>query len=69
MNTVITECVNAILTQTRCGENFRPDLTKYVEAVYKAGQAEVCQHVHAEPLSEAEIAAFRDYARTAPANR
>jgi hypothetical protein len=64
MNSKIIECVDAILTQSKCGEEFRADFTKYVEAVWNEALKENTTVHSSEPLTSEEIAGFRTAVRS-----
>lgn len=62
---IVNAAVSAILTQSGLGENFRKDFSKVVESVYDAGHACSATVVESVPLTADEIAAFREFARSA----
>lgn len=58
---VVVDAVSRIMTQAKLPEEFRKDFEKEVAAVYAAGLE--TDLVKSAPLSDAEIAAFRDAVR------
>lgn len=59
-NQIITDTVSNIIQQAGLDDRFRADFTKAVAAVYDAGAESAATVVKSVPLTDAEIAAFRD---------
>lgn len=58
-NTVVTETVNAVLSQGGLDERYRKDFAALVGAAYDAGAATQTTVFRSAPLSDGEIAALR----------
>ena len=63
-NTLVSDCVTNIIQQAGLDERFRADFEKSVGAVYDAAAATTSTVVKSVPLTDAEIAAFRDSLRS-----
>lgn len=59
-NQIVSDTVSSILQQAGLDDRFRADFTKAVEAVYSTAVASASPVVKSVPLTDAEIAAFRD---------
>jgi hypothetical protein len=64
MKTIVSDTVTNIIQQAGLDERFRADFEKSVAAVYAAGVESAATVVKSVPLTDAEIAAFRDSLRS-----
>lgn len=62
-NQIVQDTVTSLIVQARIEEKFRPDFVAAVEKVFDAGAASAGTIVKSVPLTDAEIAAFRDSIR------
>lgn len=62
-NQIVQDTVSNLITQAGIDEKFRPDFVKAVAAVYDAAHDAAAPVVESAPLTDAEIASFRDGVR------
>jgi hypothetical protein len=67
MPAIVADTAATLIRQTKLEERFHADLVAALAACYAAGEAAAAPVIQSHPLTPAELAAFRDFARATPA--